>query len=57
MVTASAREDTAFAARLYRSFALTAKQRLRNRVGQLAPLLQLEGSSHRRDDFCISASG
>ena len=35
------REDTAFAARLYRAFALVAERRLRNRVDHLAHLFEL----------------
>jgi CRP-like cAMP-binding protein len=39
------REDTAFAARMYRAFALVAERRLRNRVDHLAFLVEIGSDS------------
>jgi CRP-like cAMP-binding protein len=49
------RENTAFAARLYRVFALIAERRLRNRVNHLAFLYQFERGSSSQRNFCIPA--
>jgi len=42
------REDAAFAARIYRAFALIAERRLRNRVDRLASRFETGSGSHRR---------
>jgi CRP/FNR family cyclic AMP-dependent transcriptional regulator len=49
------RENTAFAARLYRVFALITERRLRNRVNHLASLYQFERGSDSQRDFGIPA--
>jgi CRP-like cAMP-binding protein len=48
-------EDTAFAARLYRSFALTAERRLRNRVDHLASLFPTGNGTRNQSSFCNCA--
>jgi CRP-like cAMP-binding protein len=40
------REDTAFAARMYRAFALVSERRLRNRVDHLAFLVEIGNGTH-----------
>jgi CRP-like cAMP-binding protein len=42
------REDTAFAARIYRAFALVAERRLRNRVDHLAFLVEIGSGRHNQ---------
>jgi CRP/FNR family cyclic AMP-dependent transcriptional regulator len=49
------RENTAFAARLYRVFALITERRLRNRVNHLASLYQFERGSDSQRNFGIPA--
>lgn len=49
------REDTAFAARLYRTFAMVAERRLRNRVDHLAFLFELQRSPGSQPGSCIPA--
>jgi len=49
------REDTAFAARMYRAFALVAERRLRNRVDHLAFLFELERDLGSQRDACTCA--
>jgi CRP-like cAMP-binding protein len=49
------REDTAFAARMYRAFALVAERRLRNRVDHLAFLFEFGRSSGSQREACIPA--
>ncbi|MBW2542862.1 MAG: cyclic nucleotide-binding domain-containing protein [Deltaproteobacteria bacterium] len=51
------REDAPFAARIYRSFALTAERRLRNRVDQLASLCAIGSAVRGQSDCRMSASG
>ena len=48
-------EDAAFAARMYRSFALTAERRLRNRVDHLASLFAIGSGPRSRCDCSIPA--
>ena len=49
------REDTAFAARLYRAFALVAERRLRNRVDHLAYLFELARGPGSQRNSCAAA--
>jgi len=49
------REDTAFAARLYRAFALVAERRLRNRVDHLAYRFELGGGPGSQRNSCAAA--
>jgi CRP-like cAMP-binding protein len=49
--------DASFAARMYRSFALTAERRLRNRVDHLASVFAIGGESRWQDEFCVPALG
>jgi CRP/FNR family cyclic AMP-dependent transcriptional regulator len=49
------REDTAFAARVYRAFALVAERRLRNRVDHLACLFELGRGLGSQRDACACA--
>ena len=49
------RENTAFAARLYRTFALVSERRLRNRVDRLAFQFELQRSPGSRPGSCTSA--
>ena len=49
------RENTAFAARMYRAFALVAERRLRNRVDHLAFLFELGRGSGSQRDSCVAA--
>jgi CRP-like cAMP-binding protein len=49
------RKDTAFAARMYRAFALVAERRLRNRVDHLAFLFEIGRDSDSQSGFCIPA--
>ncbi len=49
------REDTAFAARMYRAFALVAERRLRKRVDHLAFLFELGGDLGSQPDACTCA--
>lgn len=49
------REDTAFAARLYRAFALVAERRLRNRVDHLAYLFELGRGPGSQRNSCAAA--
>jgi CRP-like cAMP-binding protein len=48
-------EDTAFAARMYRAFALVAERRLRNRVDHLAFLFEFGRYSGNQREACIRA--
>jgi CRP-like cAMP-binding protein len=48
------REDTAFAARMYRAFALVAERRLRNRVDHLAFLVEIGSDSRSQYGIGIS---
>jgi len=47
------REDTSFAASLFRTFALIAERRLRNRVDHLAFLFEFARDRAGQRDFCI----
>ena len=49
------RENTAFAARMYRTFALVAERRLRNRVDHLAFLFELGRGPGSQRDSCVAA--
>jgi CRP/FNR family cyclic AMP-dependent transcriptional regulator len=49
------REDTAFAARMYRAFALVAERRLRNRVDHMAFLFEFGRCSGSQRETCIPA--
>ena len=49
------RENTAFAARMYRAFALIAERRLRNRIDHLALRFDFGSGSGSQRDFCIPA--
>jgi CRP/FNR family cyclic AMP-dependent transcriptional regulator len=49
-------EDTPFAARLYRSFALIAERRLRNRVNQLAPRYAMANAARDQSGICGRAA-
>ena len=49
------RENTAFAARMYRAFALVAERRLRNRVDHLAFLFDFANAFCDRRSSCIRA--
>jgi len=49
------RDDASFAARMYRSFALTAERRLRNRVDQLAARFAIDSEPHGEGDGRVSA--
>ncbi len=49
------REDTAFAARIYRAFALIAERRLRNRVDHLAFLVEIGSDPRSRHGIGIPA--
>jgi len=49
------REDTAFAARLYRAFALVAERRLRNRVDHLAYLFEIGRDPGSQRNSCTAA--
>ena len=49
------RENTAFAARMYRTFALVAERRLRNRVDHLAFLFKLGRGPGSQRDSCAAA--
>jgi CRP-like cAMP-binding protein len=49
------RDNASFAARMYRSFALTAERRLRNRVDHLASLFAIDGGPRWQDEFCLPA--
>jgi CRP/FNR family cyclic AMP-dependent transcriptional regulator len=49
------REDTAFAARMYRAFALVAERRLRNRVDHLAFLFEFGRATDSLREFSIPA--
>jgi CRP-like cAMP-binding protein len=51
------RDDASFAARMYRSFALTAERRLRNRVDHLASLFAISSEPRSQSDCCIPALG
>ena len=51
------RDNASFAARMYRSFALTAERRLRNRVDHLASLFAIGSESCWQDEFCVAAIG
>jgi CRP/FNR family cyclic AMP-dependent transcriptional regulator len=51
------REDTAFAARLYRAFALIAERRLRSRVNRLASLFEIGSAPRSQCDRRVSALG
>ncbi len=50
-------KDAAFAARIYRLFALTAERRLRNRVDHLASVFAIGSGIRRRGDCCMPALG
>lgn len=50
-------EDAAFAARIYRLFALTAERRLRNRVDHLAAVFAIGSGTRGRSDCCMPAVG
>jgi CRP-like cAMP-binding protein len=47
-------EDTAFAARIYRAFALVAERRLRNRVDRLAFLVEIGSAQRSQHEIGIS---
>ena len=49
--------DAAFAARIYRLFALTAERRLRNRVDHLASVFAIASGTRGRVDCRVSALG
>jgi len=49
--------DAAFAARIYRLFALTAERRLRNRVDHLASVFAIGSGTRGRVDCCVPALG
>ena len=49
------REDTAFAARMYRAFALVSERRLRNRVDHLAFLVEIGNGTHSQYEIGIPA--
>jgi hypothetical protein len=51
------RDNDSFAARIYRSFALTAERRLRNRVDHLASLFAIGSEPRWQDEFCGAALG
>jgi len=51
------REDTAFAARLYRAFALIAERRLRSRVDRLASLFEIASAPRSQCERRVSAVG
>jgi CRP/FNR family cyclic AMP-dependent transcriptional regulator len=51
------RDNASFAARMYRSFALTAERRLRNRVDHLASLFAIGSEPRWQDEFCVPALG
>ena len=51
------RDNASFAARMYRSFALTAERRLRNRVDHLASLFAIGSEPRWQDEFGVSALG
>lgn len=50
-------EDAAFAARIYRLFALTAERRLRNRVDHLASVFAIGSETRGRSDCRMPALG
>lgn len=50
-------DDASFAARVYRSFALTAERRLRNRVDHLASLFAIHCGARSESDCCVPALG